>query len=174
MRRVAAQETTKSDECVVTAGENARDRRNLERAGNAIDGDVFVARAVTREAVERAVEESGHDVIVETAGDHAEAKTLGIQIAFERARHSGGIIFSSRGSANRSGYFIALIVKTRQTAIDRLRDVLPPLLRRHQLAIVFVAEVADLEEKPGGDEVVADHGRDPFASFAHDVVAHRI
>ena len=70
-----------------------RPARTRAIARNAIDGDVFVARAVTREAVERAVEESGHDVIIETAGDHAEAKTLGIQIAFERARHSGGLYF---------------------------------------------------------------------------------
>ena len=45
---------------------------------------------------------------------------------------------------------------------------------RQQRAVLRVAEVADLQEHAGGDEVVADHGGHPFAAVAHHVVAHRV
>ena len=51
---------------------------------------------------------------------------------------------------------------------------MPIFARLHQIAIVAVAEVADFQEEAGGNEVVANDRRHPFASVAHDVVAHGI
>src|ERR1051326_5053963 len=88
VRRVAAQKAAESDERVVTAGEDASECRDLECAGDAIERDVLVARAVACEAVARAVEKSRDDIVIEPAGDDPEAQTLRVEIAFERARHA--------------------------------------------------------------------------------------
>ena len=71
------------------AGELARDGRNLERAGHAVNRNVFIAGAVPPEAIDGAVEKSRHDFIIEPARDNADAETFGVVIAFEEAGHAG-------------------------------------------------------------------------------------
>ena len=77
VERVAPQETTEGDDRVGVPGadELARDRRNLERTGTAIDRDLIAGRTMPRQCVERPREQPLHDLVIEAAGDDRKPQT---------------------------------------------------------------------------------------------------
>src|SRR5207248_4108841 len=77
-----------------------------------------------------------------------------------------------RGGDCRRPPFVAIGVEIYQAMVNGLGDFLAISAGRHERAILVVAEVADLEEKAGGNEVVADHRGNAFPSLAHDAVAN--
>src|SRR2546428_13212145 len=79
-----------------------------------------------------------------------------------------------RGRDRRRRPLVAIGVEVHQAMVNLLGDFLPVAAGHHQGTIFVVAEVADLEEKTGGNEVVANDRGNPFATLAHDVVAHRM
>jgi len=87
MRRVTAQEAAEGDDGVVAAGQEARQRRNLEGAGDAEKVDGVVGRTMPRQTIERAGQQPRHDLVVEATGDDAEAQAVGVEVPFERTRH---------------------------------------------------------------------------------------
>src|SRR6478672_6729480 len=92
MRRLAADQAADRHQRIELAGEFAGQRRNLERAGNAIDLDPVIGRSMALQTLDRTAQQSRHDLIVETAGDDAEAQTTRVMGTFDIARHGRAII----------------------------------------------------------------------------------
>src|ERR1700681_2859822 len=67
----------------------------------------------------------------------------------------------------------ALAIVGEETSHDGFGDVLAVGAGLEQAAILVVVEVADLQQRLGGNGVVAQHRRHPLLVLADDLVAHR-
>ena len=97
MRRVAAKKAAEGDEGVEVARRTisfARQRRNLEGAGNAIDANSH--RPPRRDATGNRARRASSPSTISSLNRLAitrKAQTFSVVITFKRTRHSGGIIW---------------------------------------------------------------------------------
>ncbi len=86
-------------ERAVAGGEPARGQWQLERAGNAGDGDALPVQSVAGEGVERRFEQPGHDVVVEPRRDDPDPRAGSVELGGEDVvtRHGRGRLCPNAG-----------------------------------------------------------------------------
>src|SRR5687768_17830828 len=106
MRRVAAEQAPERDNGVefVALDELRGQRGNLEGARNAKQGNRVLVGAVPGETGERTVDQPGHDLVIESAGDDGHAKPGGTESPLERTRHCGRGLYCGAVAASATDF----------------------------------------------------------------------